>query len=122
MVENHVRALRKHGQCDRIILASGGRCSGLSSETLQSVELINLEGFDYDPDELIFSDLALRQQKMLHDLKQQLSNHRVSCEQCLLHWHNHSLGKNVAVPGVIQALASEGWRLLLQVHDFAWQL
>lgn len=119
MVENHVRALRKHGQCDRIILASGGRCSGLSSETLQSVELINLEGFDYDPDELIFSDLALRQQKMLHDVKQQLSNHRVSYDQCLLHWHNHSLGKNVAVPGVIQALASEGWRLLLQVHDFA---
>lgn len=119
MVENHVRALRKHGQCDRIILASGGRYSGLSSETLQSVELINLESFDYDPDGLIVEDLALRQQKMLHELKQQFATHSVSCEQALLHWHNHSLGKNIAVPGVIQALASEGWRLLLQVHDFA---
>ncbi len=119
VVENHVRALREHGQCERILLASGGRCSGLSSETLQAVELIKIEGFDYDPDELTVTDLAVRQRQMLRELKHQFADHGVSNDQALLHWHNHSLGKNTAVPGIIQSLASEGWRVLLQVHDFA---
>jgi glycosyltransferase involved in cell wall biosynthesis len=37
----------------------------------------------------------------------------------LWHAHNHSLGKNLAVPGALVALASRGHRLLLQPHDFA---
>lgn len=35
------------------------------------------------------------------------------------HFHNHSLGKNMALPGVIRQLAEEGHRLLLHIHDFA---
>ncbi len=34
------------------------------------------------------------------------------------HVHNHSLGKNMALPGVIRRLAEEGHRLLLHIHDF----
>ncbi len=37
----------------------------------------------------------------------------------LWHLHNHSLGKNLAMPGVIAALVRQGERLLLQPHDFA---
>lgn len=37
----------------------------------------------------------------------------------LWHFHNHSLGKNVAMPSVIHRLAADGARMLLQVHDFA---
>ena len=37
----------------------------------------------------------------------------------LWHVHNHSLGKNLALPGALQALAGAGHRLLLQLHDFA---
>lgn len=37
----------------------------------------------------------------------------------LLHAHNHSLGKNASLPGALEHLAGEGWRMLLQVHDFA---
>ncbi|MEA3276880.1 MAG: glycosyltransferase family 4 protein [Pseudomonadota bacterium] len=37
----------------------------------------------------------------------------------LWHIHNHSLGKNLAVPGALIALAKRGQRLLLQPHDFA---
>lgn len=37
----------------------------------------------------------------------------------LWHIHNHSLGKNLAVPGAVAALAHRGERLLLQPHDFA---
>jgi len=37
----------------------------------------------------------------------------------LWHFHNHSLGKNPAVPPVVRLLADAGHRLLLQTHDFA---
>jgi len=35
------------------------------------------------------------------------------------HIHNHSLGKNAALPAAVARLAEEGDRLLLQMHDFA---
>ncbi|MCF7990662.1 MAG: glycosyltransferase family 4 protein, partial [Thiohalocapsa sp.] len=37
----------------------------------------------------------------------------------LWHIHNHCLGKNLALPGAVRALAAAGQRLLLQPHDFA---
>lgn len=37
----------------------------------------------------------------------------------LWHFHNHCLGKNLAVPGALITLAKRGQRLLLQPHDFA---
>jgi glycosyltransferase involved in cell wall biosynthesis len=37
----------------------------------------------------------------------------------LWHFHNHSLGKNLAAPAAIQTLARNGQRVLLQIHDFA---
>lgn len=37
----------------------------------------------------------------------------------LWHFHNHSLGKNVALPGAVNRLSENGARLLLQIHDFA---
>ena len=35
------------------------------------------------------------------------------------HIHNHSLGKNLVLPGALSILASKGHHLLLHVHDFA---
>ncbi len=40
-------------------------------------------------------------------------------EPDLWHFHNHSLGKNSAMPGVVSLLAEDGAPLLLQLHDFA---
>jgi len=37
----------------------------------------------------------------------------------LWHVHNHCLGKNLALPGALVALARQSQRLLLQPHDFA---
>ena len=37
----------------------------------------------------------------------------------VLHTHNHSLGKNAAVPQAISHLAGDGLPVLLQIHDFA---
>jgi FMN phosphatase YigB (HAD superfamily)/glycosyltransferase involved in cell wall biosynthesis len=39
----------------------------------------------------------------------------------LWHFHNHSLGKNILIPGVISQLAATGARLVLQIHDLAEQ-
>lgn len=35
------------------------------------------------------------------------------------HIHNHSLGKNLALPVLVNKLAESGERILLQIHDFA---
>ena len=35
------------------------------------------------------------------------------------HFHNHSLGKNIALPLAIKQLLEKGHRLLFQIHDFA---
>jgi hypothetical protein len=40
----------------------------------------------------------------------------------LIHWHNHALGKNASVPLVVTELARRGYRMLLQIHDFAEDL
>ncbi|MBI1370958.1 MAG: hypothetical protein GC162_20180 [Planctomycetes bacterium] len=40
-------------------------------------------------------------------------------EVVLWHVHNHSLGKNAALPGAIGWMAAAGERLVLQPHDFA---
>lgn len=40
-------------------------------------------------------------------------------EPDLWHIHNHSLGKNSAMPGVVAELAEAGEAVLLQMHDFA---
>ena len=37
----------------------------------------------------------------------------------LWHVHNHALGKNLVLPEVIQRMAADGQRFLLQIHDFA---
>ena len=36
----------------------------------------------------------------------------------LWHVHNHTLGKNLALPAALRQLAKEGQHLLLQLHDF----
>jgi glycosyltransferase involved in cell wall biosynthesis len=36
----------------------------------------------------------------------------------LWHVHNHTLGKSLVLPQALHALADEGHRLLLQIHDF----
>lgn len=39
--------------------------------------------------------------------------------EVLWHFHNHSLGKNPVLTSVVDLFASEGGRMVLQIHDFA---
>ena len=119
VVENHVRALADVDSVKQIALVSGNRTSGLSDSTLSIAQHIAIESLDYDSIVEPTESLPSRAQRLSNSLVQTLDQNGFSCDETLLHWHNHSLGKNAAAPPVIRELASRGWRLLLQVHDFA---
>lgn len=40
-------------------------------------------------------------------------------EPDIWHVHNHSLGKNMVLPGALEILTAKGHRMLLHIHDFA---
>lgn len=43
-------------------------------------------------------------------------------DETVIHVHNPTLGKNVALPPALRLLAERGWGMLLQIHDFAEDL
>lgn len=57
--------------------------------------------------------------EMAADVRKALATCGFSAADTLLHFHNHSLGKNVATPDCLAELAASGFRQLLQIHDFA---
>ena len=102
VVENHVRSLTDVSGVNRIFLVSGDE-----------------EDFDYDPESLPVASAEDRSAVLASRLDGELVGAGIRPDASILHWHNHSLGKNTAAPGVIRRLASAGWRFLLQIHDFA---
>ena len=100
------------------LLARGERVVVLSGEPPQSplppgAEIAVLPQLAYDerrapetPDRLAAAMEAAAAEKL-------------KCPPDLWHVHNHSLGKNTALPGALLRLARNGHRLLLQPHDFA---
>ena len=40
-------------------------------------------------------------------------------DQTVIHTHNHTLGKNISLPGAIARWADDGYAVLNQIHDFA---
>ncbi len=130
VVENHVRALADNDETDRIFLVSDQRVDGLSADIRRLSKLIRVPGFDYDPADLPRGSAAERAEALTERLTRELTSLGVGPQTSVLHWHNHSLGKNTAAPLAVRRLASSGWRLLLQIHDFAednrpenyWQL
>lgn len=118
VVENHVKWLHACDSVARIFLVSGDRVGGLTQETRGVVQQIIVKDFDYDSGvENQAGDS--RGTDIRTDLVSALSSQGINAENSVLHWHNHSLGKNTAAPAVIRGLAERGWRMLLQIHDFA---
>ena len=56
---------------------------------------------------------------LVEQLRRKLKELAFSPNETILHVHNHSLGKNASLPEALVELAKDGFRLLLQVHDFA---
>jgi hypothetical protein len=124
VVENHVRSLSDSDAIDKIALVSSSRVGGISVDTQKHVTQVVVKDFDYDPISPVASVdnrqiLNDRASAIAEDVTKQLAAIGLSCQDTVLHWHNHSLGKNTAAPAVVARLASDGWRTLLQIHDFA---
>ena len=119
VVCNHLSSLLDGEASHRILLISGNRASGLPPELPDCVQHARIEGFDYDSERYDFSKNQRRAKEILQRLKLVLQRHGFAQNDTVLHWHNHSLGKNTALPVVVRQLALAGWRSLLQIHDFA---
>ncbi len=110
-------ALQRDETCHVAILF-GGRADGWPGDLgsqLNSIRLTLCEvpRLDYDDRPVDESgDLATL-------IRSELQKLQFEPGQTLLHVHNHNLGKTASLPGALSRLASEGYSLLLQIHDFA---
>ena len=121
VILNHLRSLARHWTCgdiiDNITILFGGRREGwpnLADARLPvPVRLCPWPELDYD-------SLTNRSAGQLDGkLSPLLDSLGFSPDQTLLHVHNHALGKNVGWTAAISPLAQAGYRMLLQIHDFA---
>ncbi len=119
VILNHLRALHEAGArelFDRVLVLYGGRATGwpeASEPALEGVELVEIPSIDYD------TVVAVGEEAPYRATSETLEKLGLAPEETLLHVHNHTLGKNVAWPNALARLASEGFRMLLQLHDFA---
>lgn len=115
VAQNHVECLPLEVRC---LLLSGPRASGLRD----AVSHIVLPELEYDakrPDAFQTVRLAQRADRLFESISEALRRQGETFDRCVIHWHNHSLGKNAAAPIAIRQLAESGWKILLQIHDFA---
>lgn len=108
VIENTARALAAAGKAVEIAAVTGAPAAG--SRVPRAAEVPGL-GYSkahdrIDPDAL------------LHRLRQTAAR-LLGGPPDLWHIHNHSLGKNINMAGVVARLARSGEPVLFQVHDFA---
>jgi len=121
VVLNQLRALDAAAGAEeriKVALIHGGRSEGLAADALTGFQRLALSThtvptLDYDqgtdPDE----------QRLAGDIAAALESAGLQRDATMLHVHNHGLGKNVSLPGAVRRLAGQGFRCLLQIHDFA---
>ncbi|MEM9368230.1 MAG: hypothetical protein AAGD07_19720 [Planctomycetota bacterium] len=119
VVQNHVACLADGDAITDILLLSGKRQSALTSATRSQTAVASIDGLDYDSLVATDAPVQTRADELARRIRQVLDDHGFTPNESVLHWHNHSLGKNAATPLVVRRLSESGWRLLLQVHDFA---
>ncbi|RPG87356.1 MAG: hypothetical protein CBC33_000550 [Coraliomargarita sp. TMED73] len=86
----------------------------LPEDFLYQEQACVVEGLHYSNSQTHTPDPATLLQRLRNSAREALG-----AEPDIWHFHNHSLGKNTAVPGVVSLLAEAGEALLLQIHDFA---
>ncbi|MBN1910556.1 MAG: hypothetical protein JW818_12500 [Pirellulales bacterium] len=106
----------------RAAILFGGRREGWNeglAGRLRAIRLtlVELPGLDYDDQ---WPTAGPDQAAALHaDVTTTLAGLDFAPDRTVLHVHNHSLGKNRALPEGVARLAQDGFGLLLQIHDFA---
>jgi hypothetical protein len=119
VIGNHLRGLANQAADGslRLVVLHGGRSVGWP-DRLPGMDPVEytvrvVPGLDYDDGQRCGPrELAAR-------LKTALVESGGVPESTVVHVHNHSLGKNTDLPEAVAGLASDGWPLLLQIHDFA---
>lgn len=121
VITNHLHSLAARTAADghRIAVFFGGRKQGWPESIAQDLPNIELSlhcvsGLDYDED-----NATPQPRQLAAALQNAFVEAGLTPENSVIHFHNHNLGKNVSVPGAVLELAREGYRLLLQIHDFA---
>lgn len=124
VIESQLRSLDAvlHGrETWRVAILYGGRREGWNEDLASQLRAIRLSlhelpGVDYDavrrnasPDPAALAD----------EIAQVLAGLDFEPRDTILHVHNHALGKNAELPAALTLLAQRGYRLLLQIHDFA---
>ena len=120
VIENHLRSLATLPEAERptqVTIAYGGRDAAwnaaLPDELPFECALVVVPEIEYDNSRSTSGDLFDALQTLLRPYDQSAT---------VLHFHNHSLGKNGQLPSAIGRLADKGWRILLQIHDFSEDL
>ncbi|MFG0266652.1 MAG: hypothetical protein ACF8AM_16120 [Rhodopirellula sp. JB055] len=119
VVDNHVHCLHESSEIDEVALISGPRQSGLQPATRSNASLWTLSSLEYDSLRDCSQSVSQQAEQTARELDEQCQRAGWTREQTVIHWHNHSLGKNAAAPLVIQRLANLGYACLMQIHDFA---
>ncbi len=119
VIANHLRSLATLPEAERperVVVFYDGQQDGWPSDLPRelSIAMVDEPALAYD------AAGASAEPEELADL---LSDRFEACGlqpgDTLLHVHNHSLGKNASLPRALEHLAGDGWRMLLQIHDFA---
>lgn len=119
VIANHLRALDAvGGGPERVLIVYGGRRAGWPDDFAAQlasvkVQLCEVPEVEYDDGDTVAS------QRLGDRLQASLTAWDFRPDETVIHVHNHSLGKNLSLPGAIGELAAAGYRLLLQIHDFA---
>jgi glycosyltransferase involved in cell wall biosynthesis len=121
VIENQLLALDSAVSDDETheaLILYGGRSEGWPShlaDRLQRIRLrlLPLPELDYD------SEHRQSTGGLESRLARTLEEAGFSPAETIIHLHNHSIGKNAALPRAVWDLAQRGYGLLLQIHDFA---
>ena len=112
VIEHACTSLAQHNIKTVVLTGEGGGDRQAIEATGASVAVVDGLGYDTESGPSVSSD--------------ELANRFVAAavdslggEPDLFHIHNHSLGKNAALPGAVTSLANQGRALVLQPHDFA---
>lgn len=123
VIVNQIRALAQLYVEQRVGVLYGGRHEGWPPQLWDDIESGALAPFDEVLMPLASLDYAqlptLREEELAAEVTATLTANGFAPGDTLLHIHNHTLGKNMSWPGAVKRLAERGYRLLLEIHDFA---
>lgn len=122
VIANHLRSLAKLSASQkptRVVIIYDGQQVGWPDDPLDGskafpIDYVELASIGYDE-----VGAKANPAELASALQAIFDKENLNAANTLLHFHNHSLGKQASLPGAIASLAEKGWKSLLQVHDFA---